>query len=148
VLWGFANFIALCALVPDKQENVSYPFGDLFIFILCSMVFFTVGGYINYSTKRKITIDTKVIRITSMFNKLVSEHLLADMVDFKWSNQPYDAGTRYGTVRLKKEYFIISFKNAMDIKISGNEFDNFDLIRNYLYNYCVNNQIIKVKSPR
>lgn len=68
--------------------------------------------------------------------------------NFEWSNKPFHISRRhvYGGP-LNNDYIIVTFRDNYELTILREQFENFDQIRNHLYNYCVKNKIIYVK-PR
>lgn len=93
-----------------------------------------------------LTITTNAIICLFPFSKKKIELPLVDITDFEWNNKAVSSRTRYGnSVRLKNEYISIYFTNNRNLTISFDQYENFDDIKKFIYNYCIMNQIINIR---
>jgi hypothetical protein len=140
VLWLFVTFVAACAYMPEGEKQ-SYPFNEFFWFFISASVVFSFVGYIKFATRINLALTKDSLIISNAFKTPKSKYSLTDIIDFSWSSRPYNSVSRYGTVRLRKEYFVITLKNETAIKIKGDEFENYQEFQKYFFSYCKKNDI-------
>ena len=154
VIFVFICFVSVFASYPSGKGD-SYHYGRLSLFISLSAILITGITFLVFLAKQKIIIDEENISFFNFFGKIKKQYKLSDIADFKWNNQPITADyetSRSGavipwrnrTASIKNELIYIIFKNEEIITLSFDEYENFDEIKQFLFDYCTDNKIIKV----
>lgn len=143
-LWVFLCFVACCACWPGARKD-SFHFMPFLIFCFSSALTLFLGAILIIATKQEILIDDEKITSKSRFSKTPTTYLLSDIIDFNWGNPVRKFAGRVGQTRMKNEYIELCFKNRVPLQIMYDEYENFDQIKNFFYNYCIRNKIITIR---
>jgi hypothetical protein len=142
---GFINFFAFCAYY-TREKDESFPFLKFFIFFACCTMFFLFIGFLIYYTRTKISLDDKSIRVMNMFGKVKLEYQLSEIVNLQWGNKSVNNEMKYGgSVSTQNKYCELSFKDGNDFTFGGVDYKNYYEMKNYLFDYCIEKEIIHVR---
>ncbi len=142
--WIFLCFVALCACWPGPKED-GFHFRPFLIFCFSSAIITFFITVLVIAIKQEIRIDHEKVTSQSRLSKSKRTYMLSDIVDFNWGNPVRTMSGRAGTATAKNEYIELHFKNQVPLQITYDEYENFDQIKNFFYNYCIHNKIITVR---
>jgi hypothetical protein len=138
-LWFFVTFVAACAFMPDAGQP--YPIEEFIWFFIITSLIFGFVGYGKFLLRNNLTVTKESIFLLNEFTTTKTEYNLKDIIDYSWVSQPYNSSSKYGTVRLRKEFFKITFKNNDSIIIKGSDFKNYTEFQKFFYSFCKKNSI-------
>lgn len=75
--------------------------------------------------------------------KVITEKLLSDIISFEWSTKPFTVRTPHMLKRQhNNDIVLIVFRDKFELTFTRDEYENFETIRNYLFQYCKKNKIV------
>lgn len=146
------NFIAACSCAPNHQIGNQiygdYNYEFFFTFLLSSTLIICLLSVAIALSGKVLIIEEGQIIYKSPFSSLKKTYKLTDIIDFKWDNKPKiqrTGGRIQTTTKAKNENIYIFFKNNEILELNFKQYKNFDVIKKYLFSYCVKHNIITVR---
>lgn len=126
---------------------LSEPMLGIFpLFFLISTASIALIASLHIARKPKLSIKDGSIIYQTVFPAQKEIYPLNTITDFTWSGRPAIARSRSGSqIKLNNDSFELSFKENEPLSITGDQYANFDEIRNFFYSYCIKHDIIEVR---
>lgn len=142
-LWGFFAFAACCLYFSSKTKE---EYTSIFVnyLIHSGWIAGVIIGIIYLSLKR-VELTTNRIVFKNAFGKQTNEYFLSEISDFRWANKPITRRNRDSQTTQLLVYIEIDFKNETSLVIWEDEIANFGEIRSWLFDYCIDNEIIFIR---
>lgn len=120
--------------------------GGIFFNILVNLVIVVVT-YWSVLRREHLLVDADQLVLWRKFPYQRRLYQLKDLTDFGWSGSPFGFSTRYGRgAQSSNHQFELTFRSGESLLFQEDDYGNFAEIRNYFYNYCVDQDIIQVRS--
>ncbi len=145
IIWGIGAVIIMCACSPANKWD-HYHFDSCLFWLFGLTVFILLTGLMNAAGTRRIYIDEEKLVFLDMSGKAKETYLLKNIRNFRWSNQPRVTRTRYGgQMTAKNEVIELTFDSG-SFSLSFDDYGNFGEIKCYLYDYCLDHGIVKMRT--
>lgn len=145
IVWIFFVVMFACISWPS-EENVEYHFHRFFMLTGVSAILIVLWIAYNLITFDHLIIEGDNFVFINVFGKAKNKYRLSDIYNFTWNNRPITRRSRAGSeLNFKNEQIEIFFRPDDTVTIDYSYYENFDEIKQFLFNYCVENKIITLR---
>lgn len=149
VIFVFINFFiaSFCTTERDYPQKETYYFNvedfiksNCVLLLLCGLLFL-----IQFQKKKKIIVNNDKILIQSILTKKTIEFSISEISGLNWGFKHSSVGGgRYGPrMRSTVQNVNIEFHDKSELSISNYEYQNYEELRDFFYNYCLKNNLIE-----
>ncbi len=143
IIWCILAVIFICVCFPDKEDGY-YNFALCFELLGGLTLVVGLVALYNFAATWRIYIDEERLIFIGLSGKPKESYFLKNIRRFTWNNQPRVSSTgRSGAQMILKNEVIEIYFDEEPISLSFDEYGNFDEIKCYLYDYCLDHGIVK-----
>lgn len=149
-IFVFINFFiaSFCTTERPYPQEKTYCFNTEDFIVSNSILLFSCGilFLIRLQKKRKITIGNNKIIVQSILSKKAVEFSFSEIVGLTWGfTQKSYGGPALGGPRMRStiQNINVQFSDESELPISNYEYQNYEELMDFFYNYCIDNNIIE-----